>query len=160
MPVDPKQVQAVFLAAVGCAEPSERAAVLERECRDYAELRAQVEALLKAHGDGSGFLPTIDRTTPADSGFVPIGEGPGTTIGRYKLLQQIGEGGFGTVFLAEQEQPVRRKVALKIIKPGMDTRQVIARFVKVSARPSRSWTTPISPRFWTAEQRILGGLTS
>ena len=58
----------------------------------------------------------------------PIGEGPGTLIGPYKLLEQIGEGGFGVVFMAEQQQPVRRKVALKIIKPGMDTRQVVARF--------------------------------
>ena len=57
-----------------------------------------------------------------------IGEQPGTIIGPYKLLEQIGEGGFGVVFMAEQQQPVRRKVALKIIKPGMDTRQVIARF--------------------------------
>src|SRR5205814_3773455 len=58
----------------------------------------------------------------------PIGEGPGNVIGRYKLLQQIGEGGFGTVFMAEQQEPVRRMVALKIIKAGMDTREVVARF--------------------------------
>ena len=58
----------------------------------------------------------------------PLTEGPGTVIGRYKLLQQIGEGGFGVVFMAEQQEPVRRKVALKIIKPGMDSRAVVARF--------------------------------
>ncbi len=58
----------------------------------------------------------------------PVGERPGTVIGPYKLLEQIGEGGFGLVFMAEQQQPVRRKVALKVLKPGMDTRQVIARF--------------------------------
>src|SRR5216117_1513728 len=58
----------------------------------------------------------------------PAGERPGTVIGQYKLLEQIGEGGFGVVFMAEQTQPVRRKVALKVLKPGMDTRQVIARF--------------------------------
>ena len=64
-------------------------------------------------------------TPPSTS---PSTEKPGTVIGRYKLLEQIGEGGFGVVFMAEQEEPVRRKVALKIIKPGMDTKEVIARF--------------------------------
>src|SRR5262249_43808508 len=59
---------------------------------------------------------------------LPVSEGPGTVIGQYKLLEQIGEGGFGVVFMAEQMRPVRRKVALKILKPGMDTRQVVARF--------------------------------
>src|SRR5262249_22610180 len=63
---------------------------------------------------------TVDEPPPA--------EAPGTVVGPYKLLQQIGEGGMGVVFMAEQEKPVRRKVALKIIKPGMDSRQVIARF--------------------------------
>src|SRR5207245_7577937 len=58
----------------------------------------------------------------------PISDGPGTVIGPYKLLEQIGEGGFGVVFMAEQLQPIRRKVALKVLKPGMDTRQVVARF--------------------------------
>ena len=66
----------------------------------------------------------IDRTI----GLPPIAEGPGTTIGRYKLLEEIAEGGMGVVYMAEQREPVRRKVALKIIKPGMDTREVIARF--------------------------------
>src|SRR5205814_2294999 len=70
-------------------------------------------------------LPYSDRTLEA----VPVlSEGPGSTIGRYKLLEQIGEGGFGVVFMAEQTSPVRRKVALKVIKLGMDTKQVIARF--------------------------------
>ncbi|HKA96571.1 MAG TPA: protein kinase, partial [Streptosporangiaceae bacterium] len=67
------------------------------------------------HGFSAGFADTLR-------------EGPGTVVGPYKLLEQIGEGGFGVVFLAEQEQPVRRKVALKVLKPGMDTRQVVARF--------------------------------
>ena len=65
---------------------------------------------------------------PAANGFRPVPEGPGTKIGPYKLVEQIGEGGFGVVFMAEQSQPIQRKVALKIIKPGMDSRQVIARF--------------------------------
>ena len=72
------------------------------------------------------FLGGDSDTTVAPA--TALAEGPGTTIGRYKLLQKIGEGGFGAVYMAEQEEPVRRKVALKIIKLGMDTRQVIARF--------------------------------
>src|SRR5262249_26278308 len=70
-------------------------------------------------GEHGGAVATIDD---------PITERPGTVIGPYKLLEQIGEGGFGVVFMAEQQEPIRRKVALKVIKPGMDTRQVIARF--------------------------------
>src|SRR5688500_2396593 len=84
------------------------------------------------HGEGVLQLPTIDHLpedTPAltSLGDVPH-ERPGSRIGRYKLLQLIGEGGFGSVFMAQQDQPVRRTVALKVIKLGMDTRQVIARF--------------------------------
>ncbi len=92
-------------------------------------LRRRVELLLKAHQGEDSLLdrgyedrassPTIDQ---------PITEKPGTQIGPYKLLQQIGEGGMGVVYMAEQKEPVKRRVALKIIKPGMDTRQVIARF--------------------------------
>jgi len=82
--------------------------------------------LLRAHRDAGNFLGGVAHAdgTIEDS---PIVERPGTVIGPYKLLEQIGEGGFGVVFLAEQQRPVRRKVALKIIKPGMDTRQVVAR---------------------------------
>src|SRR4051812_9682190 len=65
---------------------------------------------------------------PETSIYRPIAEGPGARIGPYKLLQEIGEGGFGVVYMAEQQEPVRRKVALKIIKPGMDSKEVIARF--------------------------------
>src|SRR5438270_250516 len=65
---------------------------------------------------------------PLETIYRPVPEGPGSRIGPYKLLQQIGEGGFGVVYMAEQQEPVRRKVALKIIKPGMDTKEVIARF--------------------------------
>ncbi|MHC4561002.1 MAG: serine/threonine protein kinase, partial [Planctomycetota bacterium] len=87
-----------------------------------------MESLLKAYDDAEGFL----EASIFDDGVVlddsPISEEPGTTIDKYKLLEQIGEGGFGVVYMAEQEKPIRRKVALKIIKLGMDTRQVIARF--------------------------------
>src|SRR5262249_28276482 len=135
MLVEPKRVQEVFLAAVEVADPAARAAVLTRECGADAELRRRVEVLLKAHdepGDSLG-QPAVDPHTgpaadPAAFELGPLTEGPGTVIGPYKLLQQIGEGGFGVVYMAEQTQPVRRLVALKIIKPGMDTRQVIARF--------------------------------
>ncbi|MCC6407706.1 MAG: serine/threonine protein kinase, partial [Planctomycetes bacterium] len=104
---------------------SKRADFLERECRDDAELKARVEALLAAAED-EHFL-AAPTGAPATA-VAALHEGPGTRIGPYKLLQQIGEGGFGVVFMAEQEKPVTRRVALKIIKLGMDTRQVVARF--------------------------------
>ena len=126
MPVDPKRVQALFLAAVEQTDPAGRVAVLDRECQTDAELRQRVEALLRA-SDAPGSL--LESPAPvAATVDEPVSERPGTLIGPYKLLQQIGEGGMGTVFMAEQQHPVRRKVALKVIKAGMDTRQVIARF--------------------------------
>ena len=100
---------------------------VDEACCGDTQLRARVEALLRVHEQDFSFLES-----PADG--LPsaieeeIGEGPGAVIGPYRLLEQIGEGGFGVVFRAEQEQPVRRQVALKVIKPGMDTRQVVARF--------------------------------
>jgi serine/threonine protein kinase len=103
---------------------------LDRVCGTDRSLRDRVEGLLGAHVEGDGFLespaaaPTV--TVTPDGHIGP--EEPGTTIGPYKLMEQIGEGGMGVVYVAEQHQPVRRKVALKIIKPGMDTKQVIARF--------------------------------
>src|SRR6516225_7188313 len=107
--------------------PEERATYLEQACAADPPLRAAVEALLRASVGASGFL---ERPTPALVATVdePVREGPGAVIGPYKLLEQIGEGGFGVVFMAEQAQPIRRKVALKVLKPGMDSRQVIARF--------------------------------
>jgi serine/threonine protein kinase len=114
----------IFLEAVENHAPEQWPDFLDSACQGDAELRARVEALLQAHGqynamlDGEGFMATLD---------VRVSERPGAQIGPYKLLQQIGEGGFGVVFMAEQTSPVRRKVALKVIKPGMDTRQVIAR---------------------------------
>jgi hypothetical protein len=105
----------------------QRAAYLERACGGDLELRRQVDALLQAHDQVGDFLEEPKTASAAKSGIF-VGEKPGDRIGRYKLLQQIGERGCGVVFMAEQEEPVRRKVALKIIKPGMDTRSVIARF--------------------------------
>src|SRR5262249_41683487 len=85
-----------------------------------------VERMLDAQPKMGEFLEPA--ATPGTIESAPIEERPGSIIGPYKLLQQLGEGGFGVVFLAEQEQPVRRKVAFKIIKPGMDSKQVVARF--------------------------------
>jgi non-specific serine/threonine protein kinase/serine/threonine-protein kinase len=116
----------IFHEALARRKPEERAAYLEEVCGGDAALRASVEALLQADVGATGFL---DRPPdPAATVDLPHSESPGMVIGPYKLLQEIAEGGFGVVFLAEQQQPLRRKVALKIIKPGMDTRQVVARF--------------------------------
>ncbi len=117
----------IFNQALELSSPEARAAFLKAACGRDPELREKIEALLRAYAAAGGFIPTKDGERTVLSN-VPLSEGPGTRIGRYKLLQQIGEGGFGVVFLAEQEEPVRRRVALKIIKLGMDTKQVVARF--------------------------------
>ena len=114
--------RSIFEAAIEKGSPEERAAYLNQACGGDARLRQQVEALLAAH-ERLGDIPL-----PATVDEPAVAERPGTLIGPYKLLEQIGEGGFGVVFMAEQQQPVRRKVALKVLKPGMDTRQVVARF--------------------------------
>ncbi|MEX2307377.1 MAG: protein kinase [Pirellulales bacterium] len=122
------QEQTIFTEAVEKEDPAERAAFLEQVCAGSPDLRQRVERLLERHEHAGSFL---EVPTPGFNGALTgasIVEQPGTVIGPYKLLEQIGEGGFGVVFMAEQTAPVRRKVALKIIKPGMDTRQVIARF--------------------------------
>jgi WD40 repeat protein/serine/threonine protein kinase/Flp pilus assembly protein TadD len=108
--------------------PKERAAYLEQACAGDPALRAAVGALLRANVGATGFLGQPAPALVATADEPPLSEGPGAVIGPYKLLEQIGEGGFGVVFLAEQQRPVRRKVALKVLKPGMDTRQVVARF--------------------------------
>jgi serine/threonine protein kinase/tetratricopeptide (TPR) repeat protein len=127
---------------------AERAAFLEAACGSDDALRRRLEAILRAHDHPGSFLagPAIDLGAtlddplepedgddsgapgPLEGEAPPVSEGPGSRIGPYKLLQQIGEGGMGVIFMAEQEAPVHRKVALKIIRPGMDSRQVIARF--------------------------------
>ncbi len=120
-------VEEIFLAAVDRA-PADRPAYVADACAGDAGQQAQVEALLKAHAEAGSLLeqplfepgPTVEQP--------PRAHASGTAIGPYKLLQVIGEGGMGTVYMAEQTEPVRRKVALKVIKAGMDSRQVIARF--------------------------------
>jgi len=122
--------------------PANRGAFLDNACAGNSELRAEVELLLESLEEANDFLrePTIEPgavrpQVTVDAGpLAPRAEQPGAFIGRYKLLQLIGEGGFGSVFMAEQQTPVVRKVALKIIKLGMDTKQVITAL----ARNSRS----------------------
>jgi serine/threonine protein kinase len=123
-----KNEEAIFNAAIEIDSPAERAAFVKSACGDDTTLLARVEAMLKVHFEDESFLksPPGGMDVTLDAG--PLTEGPGSRIGRYKLLQLIGEGGFGVVYMAEQEEPIRRKVALKIIKLGMDTKQVIARF--------------------------------
>jgi serine/threonine protein kinase/Flp pilus assembly protein TadD len=124
-----ERARSIFLEAIDCHAPEEWLAFVEQACGSDAELRACVEKLLRARAELGSFheeprtppiVPAIDE--------VPLRERPGTVIGAYKLLEQIGEGGFGVVFMAEQTKPLRRKVALKVLKPGMDMRQVVARF--------------------------------
>jgi serine/threonine protein kinase len=117
----------IFDAALAITNPAERSAYLAKVCAGNPGLRQHIEGLLAVHGQLGSFL---EAPAPCLAATVedPIRERPGTVIGPYKLMEQIGEGGMGLVFVAEQQQPLRRKVALKVIKPGMDTRQVIARF--------------------------------
>jgi serine/threonine protein kinase/tetratricopeptide (TPR) repeat protein len=134
MTVDPKHVQSVFLSLAEVAA-ADRPAALDRACGDDVELRQRVEALLKAH-DAPGSL--LDEAAlslglaqgPArePEGANPPVEAIGTKIGPYQLLQKLGEGGMGAVWVAEQNVPVKRRVALKVIKPGMDSAQVLRRF--------------------------------
>src|SRR5438874_4089628 len=107
---------------------AERAAFLDRACAGDEDLRRRIEALLRSNDRAGAFLEQPPEVVGEGRIKAAGGEKPGDRVGRYKLLQQIGEGGYGVVFMAEQEEPVRRRVALKIIKPGMDTKSVIARF--------------------------------
>src|SRR5437879_5014926 len=123
-PIDEKEV---FNSARQIAAPEERLAYLQKACGHDPAAMHRVLELLRVYDQERSFL----ESSPVGHGATidePIAECPGAVIGPYKLLQQIGEGGMGTVSMAEQTQPVRRKVALKVIKAGMDTRQVIARF--------------------------------
>ncbi len=123
-----EKLEQLFSAALEKDTWQARDAYLSSACADDPQMRDKVEKLLRAHGDIGSFLdtPPIDPNATVEVGAP--GEVSEQRIGRYRILEEIGEGGFGTVHLAEQEHPVRRKVALKIIKLGMDTKQVIARF--------------------------------
>ena len=119
--------KAIFRDAASISDASERDRFLQQTCGKNHLLLRELERLLAADDAAVHFLkPPAASLELTDSNG--NGETRSQSIGKYKLLQKIGEGGFGVVYMAEQEEPVRRKVALKIIKPGMDSRQVIARF--------------------------------
>jgi len=124
--------QALFAGALQVETPDARSAYLDRACGKDNALRGRVEALLRAAKNAGDFLEHPPTGLRGDEGFAAFAgeltEKVGDRIGRYRLLEKIGEGGCGVVYMAEQEEPVRRRVALKLIKPGMDTRSVIARF--------------------------------
>jgi serine/threonine protein kinase len=152
------QERDIVAEALQKADPRERTAFLDQACAGDSALRARVDELLWRKQEAVSSLDCGDLPLVPSVRDLPVGqrlerllqpqamppsptpdekvvtidspplEGPGTLIGPYKLLEQIGEGGFGLVFMAEQQQPIRRKVAVKVLKPGMDTRQVIARF--------------------------------
>jgi serine/threonine protein kinase/tetratricopeptide (TPR) repeat protein len=124
---DAARVKSIFLAAVERYPAEQWPAYLDGACGEDAELRERVEQLLGAHG-GQKHIDFPAPPRPGETVARPAVERPGDRVNPYKLMEQIGEGGMGVVYVAEQTQPVRRKVALKVIKPGMDSRQVVARF--------------------------------
>src|SRR5438034_7482627 len=137
----PDQIESILAEAVEIEPEAKRREFVAQACAGDTDLKRNVEKLIENHFRAGSFLESPAAGLPSPLGGEGQGvrgaatidepavtERPGTLIGPYKLLQEIGEGGFGTVFMAEQEHPVRRKVALKVIKAGMDTRQVIARF--------------------------------
>ena len=123
-------VKEIFADALEKADAAERAAYLSQACGEDAQLRQHVEALLQAHQKAGAFLEEPAPPPPGKKIVLAtlLTEKLGDHIGRYKLLEKIGEGGCGVVYLAEQEDPVKRQVALKVIRPGMDSKQVLARF--------------------------------
>jgi serine/threonine protein kinase len=121
---DRKSPEMIFGEAIAIESPEDRAAFLDQACQGDPELRRELEKLVADHFRAGDFL----ERPAATMDMPPIAERPGQAIGHYTLLEEIGEGGFGVVYLAEQREPVERKVALKILKAGLDTRQVVARF--------------------------------
>ena len=128
MVAKPPDEKAIFKVACRIERGEARVDYLNQVCGDDQELLNRVATLLRMDEEDPGFLESPPGDLAHTFHVVPIAEGPGTMVGRYKLLQEIGEGGMGVVYMAEQREPVRRRVALKIIKQGMDTKQVIARF--------------------------------
>ncbi len=120
--------EAIFHIARRIEDPELRTDYLQQACGDDTALLARVGALLDVHEQEQAFLRSAPAEPEPTIDAAPISESPGTEIGPYRLMEQIGEGGMGVVFVAEQRKPLRRKVALKVIKPGMDSKAVIARF--------------------------------
>jgi serine/threonine protein kinase len=124
----------IFIAALQQVGLAERQAYLDEACAGQPELRRQVEQLLRLHEGAGSFLQepaagsSATEAVPGGANPVPAPEAPGAILGPYKLLEQIGEGGMGTVWMAQQTEPVKRLVAVKLIKAGMDSNQIIARF--------------------------------
>jgi tetratricopeptide (TPR) repeat protein/serine/threonine protein kinase len=136
MTLDPQPAKSIFLAALDRPH-EERATFLDAACAGDPELRRRVDRLLEAHDRPDSLPEAPAAPTPTEASSPPVGpdpglvasaEGPGAVLGPYKLVERIGEGGMGTVYLAQQAAPVKRLVALKVIKPGMDSQQVLARF--------------------------------
>jgi serine/threonine protein kinase len=133
MAVDTARAKSLFLAASDLADPAQRAAFLDSECGCDAELRARVEALLRANdaaplspaGDGMNVQNRLPRTEDYGDPTARVGA---VLAGKYKLVEEIGEGGMGSVFMAQQTEPVKRAVAVKVIKAGMDSSAMLARF--------------------------------
>jgi serine/threonine protein kinase len=122
-------IEAIFHAARAIPDPDRRRQYVREACGGDPALQARVEALLRVYEEERSFLESpAEPAAPTPTSGGPPGEGPGARVGPYKLLEQIGEGGMGAVWMAQQTEPVKRLVAVKLIKAGMDSRQVIARF--------------------------------
>ena len=120
--------KAIFNAALALESSCARQEYLKSACDGDRELLQRVTELLELHAESPSFLDAPAAGIAATLAMIPPTERVGKTIGRYKLHELLGEGGMGSVYVAEQTEPLRRKVALKIIKPGMDSREVISRF--------------------------------
>src|SRR6187401_3148797 len=123
-----QDAESIFLAVLEETSPAGRAAFLDSACAGDNELRRRVQELLAYHEATNGPLDIPPAGLGVVSDAVPVSEQSGTVIGPYKLLEQIGEGGMATVWMAQQTEPVKRLVAVKLIKAGMDTKLVLARF--------------------------------
>src|SRR5262245_61067608 len=135
MPADPAAVKALFLEAAALDDPAARAALVNERCREDEALRARVNALLAANDRAVANEETTPPNGAGGPDAIPTADFPGkdehvgaVLAGRYKLIEAIGEGGMGTVFLAQQTEPVKRAVAVKVVKAGMDSKAVLARF--------------------------------
>ncbi len=129
MPINAQRAQAIFASAIELTDPVARAALLDRECASETELRQRVDELLAAHDDSAGLPPAdVQATGPFRGQIAPELKAGSTFAGRYKIREKLGEGGMGTVYVADQIEPVSRRVALKIIKTDVASERLLARF--------------------------------